>query len=66
MFFTPKEAIPESLGFTTFGSTHLIRLALLTAFCVTVILIYQKLSADKQEESIIHTKRMQYYVRKRA
>lgn len=48
MFFETKETVPEGVGFATFGVTHLIWLAALTAFCIAAVLIYKKLSIRRR------------------
>lgn len=44
MFFTTKDNIPDGLGFSTFGTAHILWLLFLTAFCVTALFLYKKLS----------------------
>jgi len=44
MFFATKETVPEGVGFTTFGSTHLIWLAVIAVFWIAAISIYRKLN----------------------
>ena len=43
MFFTTKENIPEGVGFSTFGTTHLLWLAASVIVCIAVMLIYRRL-----------------------
>ncbi len=44
MFFTTKENIPEGVGFSTFGTTHLLWLAATITACIAAMLVYKKLS----------------------
>ena len=48
MFFLTKDTIPEGVGFSTFGSTHLIWLAVITIICLASIFIYRKLDFKKR------------------
>ncbi len=48
MFFATKETVPEGVGFTTFGATHLIWLGVLALFCVIAVIIYRKLDLKRR------------------
>lgn len=48
MFFSTKETVPEGVGFSTFGATHLIWLAAIAVIFVTAILIYRRLEPCKR------------------
>ena len=48
MFFLTKDTIPEGAGFSTFGSTHLIWLAVITIICLASIFVYRKLNFKKR------------------
>lgn len=43
MFFETKDSIPEGLGFSTFGGTHLIWLIVTVLMWATAIFVYRKL-----------------------
>lgn len=51
MFFLPKEQVPEGVGFTTFGATHLIWLVSMALIAAVVIVVYRK--ADPKKKNII-------------
>ena len=51
MFFLPKEEVPEGVGFTTFGLTHLIWLVSMALIAAVVIVVYRK--ADPNKKNII-------------
>ncbi len=48
MFFLTKEAIPEGVGFSTFGLTHLIWLVSLSILGLILIVTYRKLDTNKR------------------
>lgn len=48
MFFITKENVPEGLGFSTFGVTHLIWLAAMLVIWILSVAIYRRLSAKNQ------------------
>lgn len=48
MFFLPKKAIPDGVGFSTFGLTHLIWLLAITVTCVAAVIIYRRLNPQKR------------------
>lgn len=43
MFFVTKENIPDGVGFSTFGATHLLWLAGIILVCISAMLIYRRL-----------------------
>lgn len=53
MFFYTKDNIPDGYGFSTFGLTHLIWLAVGALMCVGACLLYKKLSASGQKKMLI-------------
>ena len=48
MFFATKETVPEGVGFSTFDSTHLSWLAVITVVSVVLLFVYRKLNSDKR------------------
>ncbi|MBQ8202710.1 MAG: YwaF family protein [Clostridia bacterium] len=46
MFFMTKETIPEGVGFSTFGATHLLWLLAFAAVLTASIIIYRKLDTN--------------------
>lgn len=48
MFFKTKETIPEGVGFSTFGLTHIVWLLCFAALFVFAIILYRKLSLEKR------------------
>ena len=48
MFFSTKETVPEGVGFSTFGSTHLIWLAAIVLAWAAAMLVYRKLDTHKR------------------
>jgi len=48
MFFETKETIPEGVGFSTFGGTHLIWLAFIAIACITAIFTYRRFDTKKR------------------
>lgn len=46
MFFKTKETIPEGIGFSTFGITHLLWLLAFAVILTTSIIVYKKLDAN--------------------
>ena len=49
MFFKSKETIPEGMGFSTFGVTHLIWLLALALFCGGAVIFYRKANAKTRK-----------------
>ena len=47
MFFLPKEEVPEGVGFTTFGLTHLIWLVSMALVAAAVVVVYRKSDKTK-------------------
>lgn len=52
MFFETKDSIPEGLGISTFGITHLIWLFSFAVICVAWAIIYAKLSTRQRNIAI--------------
>ena len=48
MLFLPKEEVPEGVGFTTFGLTHLIWLVSMALVAAAVVVVYRKSDKTKQ------------------
>lgn len=48
MFFITKDTVPEGVGFSTFGATHLIWLGVIAIVCVGAIIFYRRLSEQKR------------------
>lgn len=48
MFFKTKETIPEGMGFSTFGSTHIIWLLCFALVFAFAIVLYRRLSLEKR------------------
>ena len=53
MFFYTKDNIPDGYGFSAFGLTHLIWLAVCVLMCVGACLLYKRLSAVGQRRMLI-------------
>ena len=51
MFFKTKETVPEGVGFSTFGVTHLIWLLCLFALIILGVFVYRKL--DKKNRNLM-------------
>ena len=49
MFFKTKDSIPDNLGFSTFGITHIIWLVIGVLLCVGACFIYKRLSPRRQK-----------------
>ncbi len=48
MFFVTKDTVPEGVGFSTFGATHLIWLAVISVVIIGAIILYRKLNEQKR------------------
>lgn len=48
MFFITKDTVPEGVGFSTFGATHLIWLGAIAVLCFGAIFLYRRLSEQKR------------------
>ncbi len=48
MFLDTKETIPEGVGFSTFGATHLLWLLAFVVLCAVCVVIYKRLDAKKR------------------
>lgn len=48
MFFATKETVPQGVGFSTFGATHLTWLAALALACVAAVIIYRRLDKNRR------------------
>lgn len=51
MFFKTKDTIPEGMGFSTFGATHLIWLLALALFCAAAVIFYRKANAKTRKRA---------------
>ncbi len=49
MFFVTSNNIPQGVGFSAFGLTHILWLLAGTLFCVAACIFYNKLSVDKRK-----------------
>ena len=48
MFLATKETVPQGIGFSTFGATHLLWL-LATVICISIaVIVYRKLDSEKR------------------
>lgn len=48
MFLKTKETIPQDMGFSTFGTTHLIWITAFIALCAVCLLVYKRLDAKNR------------------